>query len=180
MLRTLGQAARHPRRHLRRGAVPVQQAGQPQAAHQPHRRDRMDRARQGRQGRGLRGAAGKGRQRREEGGRAILHAARAHPVDRPLHEARPASAQPTSPSAIRRAAPAASSSRPTNGSIALDEGCARPRPSPSGCKSKTYFGQELVARPRRLALMNLYLHGIEPTSRSATRSTNRRRRRAST
>jgi len=27
----------------------------------------------------------------------------------------------------------------------------------------TYFGQDLVARPRRLALMNLYLHGIEPT-----------------
>lgn len=30
-------------------------------------------------------------------------------------------------------------------------------------RTKTYFGQELVARPRRLALMNLYLHGIEPT-----------------
>lgn len=30
-------------------------------------------------------------------------------------------------------------------------------------KKGTYFGQELVARPRRLALMNLYLHGIEPT-----------------
>ena len=29
-------------------------------------------------------------------------------------------------------------------------------------KSKTYFGQDLVPRPRRLALMNLYLHGIEP------------------
>ncbi len=29
-------------------------------------------------------------------------------------------------------------------------------------KQKTYFGQDLVARPRRLALMNLYLHGIEP------------------
>ena len=29
-------------------------------------------------------------------------------------------------------------------------------------KSKTYFGQELVARPRRMALMNLYLHGVEP------------------
>lgn len=29
-------------------------------------------------------------------------------------------------------------------------------------KSKTYFGQELVARPRRLALMNMYLHGLEP------------------
>lgn len=28
-------------------------------------------------------------------------------------------------------------------------------------KAKTYFGQELVARPRRLALMNLYLHGID-------------------
>src|SRR5438132_723332 len=29
-------------------------------------------------------------------------------------------------------------------------------------KSKTYFGQELVQRPRRLTLMNLYLHGLEP------------------
>jgi type I restriction enzyme M protein len=30
-------------------------------------------------------------------------------------------------------------------------------------RARTYYGQELVARPRRLALMNLYLHGIEPT-----------------
>ncbi len=29
-------------------------------------------------------------------------------------------------------------------------------------KEKTYFGQDLVPRPRRLALMNLYLHGLEP------------------
>lgn len=29
-------------------------------------------------------------------------------------------------------------------------------------KKETYFGQDLVARPRRLALMNLYLHGVEP------------------
>jgi len=29
-------------------------------------------------------------------------------------------------------------------------------------KTKTYFGADLVARPRRMALMNLYLHGIEP------------------
>jgi type I restriction enzyme M protein len=29
-------------------------------------------------------------------------------------------------------------------------------------KCKTYFGQELVQRPRRLTLMNLYLHGLEP------------------
>lgn len=26
----------------------------------------------------------------------------------------------------------------------------------------TYYGQDLVPRPRRLALMNLYLHGVEP------------------
>jgi type I restriction enzyme M protein len=29
-------------------------------------------------------------------------------------------------------------------------------------RHNTYFGQELVARPRRLALMNLYLHQVEP------------------
>jgi len=29
-------------------------------------------------------------------------------------------------------------------------------------KTGTYFGEELVPRPRRLSLMNLYLHGIEP------------------
>lgn len=29
-------------------------------------------------------------------------------------------------------------------------------------RKQTYFGQDLVPRPRRLALMNMYLHGIEP------------------
>ncbi len=29
-------------------------------------------------------------------------------------------------------------------------------------KTQTYYGQELVPRPRRLALMNLFLHGLEP------------------
>src|SRR5215212_9374291 len=29
-------------------------------------------------------------------------------------------------------------------------------------RKSTYFGQELVARPRRLALMNMYLHQVEP------------------
>jgi len=29
-------------------------------------------------------------------------------------------------------------------------------------KTRTYYGKDLVARPRRLALMNLYLHGLEP------------------
>jgi len=32
-------------------------------------------------------------------------------------------------------------------------------------RTKTYFGEELVPRPRRMALMNLYLHGIEPQIR---------------
>lgn len=29
-------------------------------------------------------------------------------------------------------------------------------------KTQTYYGQDLVPRPRRLALMNLFLHGLEP------------------
>lgn len=29
-------------------------------------------------------------------------------------------------------------------------------------KTQTYFGQDLVPRPRRMALMNMYLHGVEP------------------
>lgn len=29
-------------------------------------------------------------------------------------------------------------------------------------KKATYYGQDLVPRPRRLALMNLFLHGVEP------------------
>jgi type I restriction enzyme M protein len=39
---------------------------------------------------------------------------------------------------------------------ALDRGVAK------RIRTKTYYGQDLVARPRRMALMNLYLHGIEP------------------
>jgi type I restriction enzyme M protein len=38
---------------------------------------------------------------------------------------------------------------------------APPRDVAKRVKSKTYIGQELVARPRRLALMNLYLHNID-------------------
>lgn len=30
-------------------------------------------------------------------------------------------------------------------------------------REQTYYGQDLVARPRRLALMNLFLHGLHPT-----------------
>jgi type I restriction enzyme M protein len=40
---------------------------------------------------------------------------------------------------------------------ALDRSLAR------SIRTKTFYGQDLVPRPRRLALMNLYLHGIEPT-----------------
>ena len=46
--------------------------------------------------------------------------------------------------------------------IEQTKGGASTATSPSASGTATYFGQELVARPRRLALMNLYLHGIEP------------------
>ncbi len=42
------------------------------------------------------------------------------------------------------------------------KGGALPRDLAKRLKSDTYFGQELVQRPRRLTLMNLYLHGLEP------------------
>ncbi|MBV8857221.1 MAG: SAM-dependent DNA methyltransferase [Acidobacteria bacterium] len=41
-------------------------------------------------------------------------------------------------------------------------GGALDRETAKRVRRSTYYGQELVARPRRLALMNLYLHGIEP------------------
>lgn len=43
----------------------------------------------------------------------------------------------------------------THGAIPLDE--------VKRIKEQTYYGQDLVARPRRLALMNLFLHGLKPT-----------------
>ena len=42
------------------------------------------------------------------------------------------------------------------------KGGALPRDLAKRLKSDAYFGQELVQRPRRLTLMNLYLHGLEP------------------
>lgn len=39
---------------------------------------------------------------------------------------------------------------------------AFPREDVKRIREKTYYGQELVARPRRLALMNMYLHGVTP------------------
>ena len=46
--------------------------------------------------------------------------------------------------------------------IGETKGGAMDRALAKRVKKSTYFGQELVDRPRRLALMNLYLHGIEP------------------
>jgi len=46
--------------------------------------------------------------------------------------------------------------------VAQTRGGAMDRELAKRVKSKTYFGKDLVARPRRLALMNLYLHGLEP------------------
>jgi len=46
--------------------------------------------------------------------------------------------------------------------IGQTKGGAMDRELAKRVRRGTYFGQELVARPRRLALMNLYLHGLEP------------------
>lgn len=42
------------------------------------------------------------------------------------------------------------------------KGGALDRETARRIRTKTYYGNELVARPRRLALMNLYLHQVEP------------------
>jgi type I restriction enzyme M protein len=42
------------------------------------------------------------------------------------------------------------------------KGGALDRDTSKRVKRKTYHGTELVARPRRMALMNLFLHGVEP------------------
>lgn len=47
--------------------------------------------------------------------------------------------------------------------LAETEGQPLDRDVAKRVKTKTYFGQELVERPRRLALMNLLLHEVEPT-----------------
>ena len=46
--------------------------------------------------------------------------------------------------------------------LKLQTGGAFGREDAKRIKTKTYYGQDLVARPRRLALMNLYLHQVEP------------------
>lgn len=43
-----------------------------------------------------------------------------------------------------------------------ETGGAFDRDTAKKVRAGTYFGQELVARPRRLALMNMYLHQVEP------------------
>ena len=49
--------------------------------------------------------------------------------------------------------------------IGQTKGGAMDRDLAKRVKRGTYFGEDLVARPRRLALMNLYLHGLEPEIR---------------
>jgi type I restriction enzyme M protein len=43
-----------------------------------------------------------------------------------------------------------------------ETGGALPRDVAKRTRTQTYYGQELVARARRLSLMNLYLHQVEP------------------
>ena len=46
--------------------------------------------------------------------------------------------------------------------IEQTQGGAMDRELAKRIKRSTYFGKDLVARPRRLALMNMFLHGLEP------------------
>src|SRR5436309_7831385 len=46
---------------------------------------------------------------------------------------------------------------------AQTKGGAVDRDAAKRIRTATYFGQDLVDRPRRMALMNLYLHNIEPS-----------------
>jgi type I restriction enzyme M protein len=46
--------------------------------------------------------------------------------------------------------------------LKAETGGAFDRDTAKRVRASTYYGQELVARPRRLALMNLYLHQVEP------------------
>ncbi|TAL17642.1 SAM-dependent DNA methyltransferase [bacterium] len=46
--------------------------------------------------------------------------------------------------------------------LSQTKGGALERDSAKRIRTATYYGKDLVARPRRLALMNLYLHNIEP------------------
>lgn len=46
--------------------------------------------------------------------------------------------------------------------VEITKGGAFDRSEANRIKTKTYFGQDLVPRPRRLALMNLFLHGVTP------------------
>jgi type I restriction enzyme M protein len=46
--------------------------------------------------------------------------------------------------------------------VGQTKGGAMDRKLAERVKDRTYFGTDLVQRPRRLALMNLFLHGLEP------------------
>ena len=74
------------RRHLRRRALQVPRAGQPQEADPADQRDRVGRAGRRPEGRGVRGPAAEVR-RRAEGRRPVLHPAGGHPRHRALRPA---------------------------------------------------------------------------------------------
>ena len=79
----------------------------------------------------------------------------------PLHEARPAGDK-----RLHDRRPGLRHRRLPGGGLRVAQGQTGggrfDRETAKRVRSETYFGQELVARPRRLALMNLYLHQVEP------------------
>ena len=115
-----------------------------------------------RQGRSLRRAAGEGGGRGQEGRRPVLHAARPHPEHRPLHEARPArnhGLHDRRPGLRHRRLPRR---RLRVAQGAQTEAARSTATPPSGCASARTSARNWSPRPRRLALMNLYLHQVEP------------------
>ena len=113
--------------------------------------------------------------RGQEGRRPVLHAAPPHPVDGPLHEARSACDTATSRSGSRlrhrripRRGLRMAHGRDQGGAIDREHRQAGPAARPT-------TGRNSSPRPRRLALMNLYLHQRRAADHgSATRSTRHR------
>ena len=116
VLRVLGKSSRHPRRHLLRGAVALQQPREPEETGIDDRRDRLDSPRRGRKGGSVRGLAGESGCRGQEGRGTVLHPAHPDSERSSGASSRTCAASPTSRSATPRSAAAGSSYAPTSGS----------------------------------------------------------------
>ena len=160
-LRTLGKATRHPRRHLQRRPESLHQSGQPQEAHRPDRRDRVDLPLDTDvKAAAFEGLLEKAASEGKKGAGQYFTPRLLIQCDRPLHQARSAGQQ-----GLHDRRPGLRHGRIPRRCLRVAQGAdggALDRDTAKRIRTQTYYGQELVARPRRLALMNLYLHQVEP------------------